>query len=199
MLNKENLISSGYVPSESDIDIKVIQEFYEEYLMPKVFTYHLTDDFILSLKFHRTNFCHLLGLHYITSSTTNHKKYEGDSGYNRIKNEGLCLNVLESINKHEYELNKNRIIYFPYVYQLLQNPHAIDFDKTKIKKCMVDCELIFYDEYHNMNIHLGIRGRGADFFPVTFLVEPIGNTYKGDKFIRGQKPRKVYKVEIKPR
>ena len=200
MLNKDNLSELSYVPSETNIsNIRIIQEFYEEYLMPYVFIYQLHEDLSLTLKFHRTNFCHLLGLHYITSESTEHIKYEGSSGYERIKNEGLTFETLDSINGHEYALNRNRILYFPFVYQLLQNPHAIDFNKTKVRKCEVNCELMFYDEYHNMNIHLGLRSKGKDFFPVTFLVEPIGNTYKGDKFIKGQKPRKVYKVSIKPR
>lgn len=199
MLNKDNLVNLAYVPNESIININTIQEFYEDYLMPKIFIYHLQDGLSISLKFHKTNFCHLLGLHYITSSTINHIKYEGDYGYKKIKEEGLSFETLETINKHEYELNKNRIMYFPFVYQLLQNPYAIDFDKTKVKKCTVDCKLMFYDEYHNVNIHLGIRSKSNSFFPVTFLVEPVGNTYKGDKFIKGQKSRKIYKVEIQSR
>ncbi len=196
MLKKENLLNLNYVPNESNIDIRTIQEFYENYLMPYIFKYQLNDDLAITLKFHKTNFCHLLGLHYITSSTMHHIKYEGDFGYKKIRDEGLSFEKLEAINKHEFDLNRNRILYFPFVYQLLQNPYVIEFDKAKVKKCSVDCKLMFYDEYHNVNIHLGVRSKNGDFFPVTFLVEPIGNTYKGDKFLKSQRQRKIYKVEI---
>jgi len=199
MLKKDTSLNLNSVPNESNIELKTILDFYEDYLMSKIFVYHLDNDVCIKLKFHKSNFCHLLGLHYITSPNTNHIRYEGNFGYNKIKKDGLSFETLESINKHEYELNKNRIIYFPFVYQLLQNPNAIDFDKTKIGKCNVDCKIMFYDEYHNVNIHLGIRGNTEYFFPVTFLVELIGNTYKGDKFIQKQKTRKVYKVDIQPR
>lgn len=199
MLTKEQLSCIRYVPNESDIDIKTILEFYNEYLLPYKFMYHLQDGLCIKLQFHKSNFCHLLGLHYIESKTTKHDPYERTNGYNKIMREGLSMQKLESINKFQYCYNKNRILYFPFILQLLQNPNVIEFDKTKISKCTVQCDIILYDEYHNVNIHLGISGNTKYFYPVTFLVEPIGNTYKGDRLIYKQKTMKISRIQIEPR
>ena len=127
MLTKEDLTTVVKLPAMTDISLQLLQEFYEEYLCSNTYVYELSDGLKIILNFYPENFCHLLGLQHIVPAHLK-KNYRALPGYQGIKDGTITFNHLKSINKPRFKSMKDKFRYFPYIYQLLQNPQRIKYD-----------------------------------------------------------------------
>lgn len=192
MLTKEQLTTINLPPKIDEISLQLLQEFYEAYICPYTYIYVLNNNVTIKLNLYEADFCHLLGLQYITSNNKKVQVIKGQKGYDKIKNNLITFQTLKSLNKQGFIDIRSRIKYFPFIYQLLRTPSALKFDKACLGKCKIDCEFLFYDDFNNSIIHLGIEQGKNSFYSKTFLVEPK----MGDKFIKGQQQLDIQQINI---
>lgn len=86
---------------------------------------------------------------------------------------------------------KAKYVYFYLIPSLLEKPLAVNYDKSKVMPpTSIDCELLFYSEYDNAVIHLGLEQEEENefYFPRTFFVEKLGKPKKNDIYIDNQEP-----------
>jgi hypothetical protein len=152
-------------PKINDISLDVLQEYYQMFLMPFVYTYYVAvGDEVreFKLRFDSDKFCHLLG---IESIARNHVKikdlcnYRGANGWNKIQNGSIDFKHLKSLNKSKFQ-----------------------------------SEMLFYSTYDNAVIHLGIDVDDEGiYFPRTFFVEKLGNDNVDDIYTVNQTKIEVVK------
>jgi hypothetical protein len=184
MLSVTDLLTIQTKPKVNDISLQTIQEFYKEHLCDRLFVYELedTDRPIIKLRFSEFHLSHLLGFHYILKPTRKGTSYTGQSGYDRIKDGTVTFDFLKQANNQWFKSKKNRMLYFPFVYQILQNPTAIIFDQQLVST-RLDVDIILYNQLNNTYLHLGIdKDEDSDFYyPKSFYDR------KKDDHITGQK------------
>lgn len=177
MINKltiEDLKKINKKPLEVELSLQVIADFYEECLMNRIFEFHLNypNQSVIKLRFKKDNLCHLLGFQHIFKEDSNAKGMVGFDGFDAIRTNVVTMDIFKKQPiKTKYKENRERFLYFPYIYQLLQNPTAILFSNEKINT-KISTEFILYDNHSNRYIHLGIdKHSGTDYyFPRTFIV-----------------------------
>ncbi|MED4534850.1 PBECR4 domain-containing protein [Metabacillus fastidiosus] len=193
MLSVTDFLTIQAKPKEADISLQTIQEFYKEHLCNRLFVFELEDDSrpVVKLRFEENNLPHLLGIQHIMKGIKKSHLYIGQSGYDLMKNGTLTLNLLKTTNKSWYKSKKDRILYFPFVYQILNNPTAIIFDNS-IANTNIDVDIILYNKLNNIYLHLGIdRSSGSEFYyPKSFYDR------KKDDHITGQSPINIKSKRI---
>lgn len=189
MLTVSELQSLTEMPIMSDISLKLLLEFYESSLCNNIFNYQLEDsngnEFPVKLSFYNPEFCHLLGLHYIEGNGSTIVK--GQRGCESIKDESVTFKTLKIVNAESFAKIKDRIRYFPFIYQLLHNPSIVQFNPNVVSGgSLLTCDLIFHQpNCMSKRIHLGIENKGTDiYFPKTYMVEKNNGT----KYIDNQNP-----------
>lgn len=171
MLSVTDLLTIQTKPELTDLSLQTIQEFYKENLCDRLFVFELEDTSrqTIKLRFKEDHLCHLLGIHYIMSSTQNATSYAGHSGYNLLRNGTVTFDFLKTTDRINFKSKKNRMLYFPFVYQVLQNPTAIIFDGSTTNT-RIDVDIILYNQLNNTYLHLGLdrNGKSAYYYPKSF-------------------------------
>ena len=154
-------------PKINDISLEVLREFYEMFLYPFIYTYTITGkgpNKEVAIRFNAQNFCHLLGIETIAKKAIKNSElynYRGEKGWNNIKNGVIDIKHLKILNKKKFLSVKAKYVYFYLIPSLLDNPLAVNYDKSKVMP--------------PTNIHLGIEKEkdGKFYFPQTFFVEKL--------------------------
>ena len=195
MLSVTDLLTLTKKPKRKFLSLLTIQQFYKEHLCDRLFIFE-TDNVerpVIKLRFKEEHLCHLLGLHYIFDEKRHGTAYIGDEGYNLIKNGTLTFEFIEQIDKNALSKNENRILFFPFTYQILQNPTSIVFlPETVPFKSQLKVDLIFYNRLNNRYIHLGLdrfKNRPQNYFPKSFFDRRDTN------FIDGQKEMNIISIK----
>lgn len=192
MLTTDELLNLTRLPKISEISLKLLQEFYDIYICPNTYVFHLENENIIKLEFLDVNLCHLMGLQHIVPYKSQ-KFYSGENGYMGIFNGDITINKLKSIDQWKFSRDKDKILCFSYLYQLLRHCEIIRFNKIT-GHSKISCEFILYDTHYERRIHLGIEKdekRGM-YYPRTFIVERENS----DRFIVNQEYLKIIKTEI---
>ncbi len=192
MLTTDELLNLTRVPKISEISLKLLQEFYDIYICPNIYEFQLENKDIIKLEFLDVNFCHLMGFQHIVPYRQN-KFYSGENGYLGVLNGSITIKKLKSINLSKFSRNKDKILCFTYLYQLLRRCEIIRFSNI-IGHSKISCEFILYDTQYERRIHLGIEKdekRGV-YYPRTFLIE----RENGDRFIVNQEQLKIVDRKI---
>lgn len=197
MLTISELRELTSMPTMSDISLKLLLEFYESTLSNNIFNYQLKDstenEFSVKLSFYSPEFCHLLGLHYIQGNGST--LIQGKRGCDSIKNESVTFKTLKAVNAESFGKIKDRIRFFPFVYQLLHDPSIIQFNPSVVDgNSLLKCDLIFHkSDFLTKRIHLGIENKGNnEYFPKTYMIEKNNGT----KYIANQKPLTIVDFNI---
>ncbi|MGZ4111816.1 MAG: PBECR4 domain-containing protein [Tumebacillaceae bacterium] len=187
MLTIDDLLTLQRMPRESDISLELFQQFYKLYLCDQIFIFELEDGKEIKLQFEEDNLCHLLGIHHILK----HRRYKGQSGYELIVDGTVTIQFLKQQNKIGYQSKKHRLLYFPFVYQMILTPLLVEYSGTGMQSSM-DFELIIYNSVDRKYLHLGLRkDRDSDFYyPVSFFED------SRDRYVSGQKLISVHHVRI---
>jgi hypothetical protein len=168
MLSSTDLLTITTKPQVKDIDLQTILSFYEQHLCQHRFIYELDDPDhpSVQIRFEPKQLCHMLGIHYILKG----KQFSGQSGFDLIKKGTLSLEYLRKTNKVWFVSQKNRILYFPFVYQLLKTPTVLNFS-TNSTGTMINAELILYNQQGNAYLHLGVckyPDTDHHYYPLSF-------------------------------
>ena len=189
-------------PRINDVSLESLRQYYEYYLNPFIYRYNVTyadgNTKDLELRFDYENFCHLLGIESIVKksvSSSNLRDYKGLRGWENIKNGSLDIATLKKINKKQFMNVKAKCVYFYLIPNLLTNPLAVNYDKSKvIPYTSIESELIFYSQVENDTaiIHLGVECKtGASYrIPRTFFVEKVSSDL-ADIYVKNQE-----KIEV---
>lgn len=95
VIELNNLI---YKPRINDISLFLLKEYYETFLHPFIYHYHIKSSSIeknIELRFEKENFCHLLGIESIAKNAIANRllhNYRGLNGWNNIEN-GMIINI----------------------------------------------------------------------------------------------------------
>jgi hypothetical protein len=192
MLTTDELLNLNRIPKISEISLKLLQEFYDIYICPNIYVFELEDNNIIKLEFLDINLCHLMGFQHIVPYKLN-KFYSGENGYMGIFNEEITIKKLRSINEQKFARDKDKILCFSYLYQLLRKCKIIKFDRSK-NHSKISCEFILHDSQYERRIHLGIEKdekRGV-YYPRTFFIE----RENGERFIINQQSLKIIDRKI---
>ena len=84
---------------------------------------------------------------------------------------------------------KAKYVYFYLVPSLLEKPLAVNYNKSKVMPpTNIDCELLFYSQYDNAVIHLGLEKEDEEdfYFPRTFFVEKLSHPDGKDIYVDNQ-------------
>jgi hypothetical protein len=201
-LSLEQLISRTTKPLIADISLQVLQELYEQYLVPYTFTYELNNNQeTVRLHFEKDNFCHLLGLEKMVLgkiSTRDLKDYKGLDGWNKIKEGTIDREHMRSrAGKLNFNSLKGKMIYFAAI------PHIITSSTAMIKFHKLGAEYLIYGEFDNAIVHLGISKRSETDFktwcPRTILEEGKTPPLYGTRHIQGVKPIQITSFSKVPR
>lgn len=196
LLTSQQLATVQRKPIESELSLKNLQLFYEEYLMSKIFVFEIDEPSqpVINLIFEADNLCHLMGFQHIFEGEQNATDYQGYDGYCKLENCEVTMDTFEEPRiKDKYKENRERILYFPFLYQLVTNPTVILFDPKKLDgKTKISTEFIFYNPVNNRYLHLGLdKHEGTNsYFPRTFFVR------KKNDYIEDQTPVNVLNMQI---
>lgn len=201
MYKAEELKNISIKPKINDISLAVLQEYYQMYLMPFVYTYYVAvDDDVreFKLRFDSDKFCHLLGIESIAKYHVKMKdlyNYRGANGWKNIQNGSINFKHLKSLNKSKFQSVKAKFVYFYLIPELIEEPLAVLFDGNKVNPPVsIECEMLFYSTYDNAVIHLGIDVDDEGiYFPRTFFVEKLGNAKVDDVYTVNQTKIEVVK------
>ena len=159
MLSVTDLLTLTKRPKRKFLSLLTLQQFYKEHLCDRVFIFE-TDDIdrpIVKLRFKEEHLCHLLGFQYLFDEKRYGKTYVGTDGYNLIANGTVTFQSIEKSNPTELAKQENRILFFPFVHQILQNPESIIFLPQNVPfKSKFKADLIFYNELNKRYLHLGL-------------------------------------------
>ena len=192
-------------PKINDISLKILSEFYEIFLYPFIYNYHIETqegNKDIELRFELDKFCHLLGMESIVKYSVPYKElhnYKGQGGWDNVVNLSIDIQHLKNINKRRFKNVKAKYVYFYLIPRLIENPMAVNYDVNKVEpKTKIECEILFYSNVKNDNaiIHLGIeKSEEGYYFPRTFFVEKVSEKEE-DIYIKKQEE---ISVEVKNR
>ncbi|MBP2080125.1 PBECR4 domain-containing protein [Oceanobacillus polygoni] len=173
-LTVEDLKTINKKPLESEISLQVISDFYRDCLMNRIFEFQIDypNQPVVKLRFEEDNMCHLLGFQHIFEDEPNAKSFTGFSGYDYICTGVVTMDTLKQNHiKDKYKEHRERVLYFPFILQLLQHPTVILFSNEHLNT-KISTEFILYDNRNNRYIHLGLDKHGGTdyYFPRTFFV-----------------------------
>ncbi|MBA9043112.1 hypothetical protein HNP21_006290 [Bacillus aryabhattai] len=194
MLSVTDLLTIQTKPLQADVSLFTIQEFYEEHLCNRLFIFE-TDDTqrpIISLRFEEANFCHLLGIQHVFQGQRNSSQYVGQTGYDLIKNNVVTFNTMnQKPTKKNFKDKRNRMLYFPFVHQILKNPTSIIFSNANLPT-NIDVDIILYNHLDNKYLHLGVDKENDSqyYHPKTFFDR------SKDDFIVNQKKLTIKSIRV---
>ncbi len=194
MLSVTDLLTIQTKPHKKDVTLLTIQEFYKEHLCNRLFIFELDDQQrpIVKLRFEESNLCHLFGFQYVFAGQKNASKYVGQSGYNLIKNSTVTFDTLnEKATRQGFKNQRNRMLYLPFIHQLLKNPTAIIFSTAHLTT-KLDVDIILYNHLDNKYLHLGLdKDKDSQYFyPKTFFER------NKDDFITGQTELTIKSIRV---
>jgi hypothetical protein len=167
-LSTQDLLSIQQMPEPHEMSLQTLSVFYEEHLCHRQFIYELKHkQQELRLRFKPGDLCHLLGIQHIIKGM----EYSGERGFKAMKEGRLTFELLNQANVGGYDDMLYRMLYFPFVYQLIQNPKIV-IENQHNSTSIVKAQFIFYDSYGAKYIELKLRQENKDtpnfFVPVTF-------------------------------
>lgn len=198
-MNVETFASLINPPTLDQIDLILLTDYYEAYLVPYIYEFELENGDMIKLKFNIDNFCHLIGIHKPAAKKFGKESYKvnnykGSKGYRRIKNGEITKITLKNLNKGAYKGVRDKMVYFYLIHRLLETPKAVYYTRHINNITAVD--IFFYEKNEKFFIHLGIIKHSTQnfFVPSTFFIERITEHSEGDKYINGQTPVEITKI-----
>jgi len=166
-LTIQELVDLKELPTEAELSLQVLAEFYEQFLCNRIFRYkvrHKVGE--IKLHFKTSDLPHLIGIHKMKTGS-NHR---GKRGFPALKSGEITLPILKQANEGNYESTIYRILHFPFINQLMYDPEAIIF-RPDLAQSMIDAEFMFYNTYSGRVLHLGVKKETSTdlYIPVTFL------------------------------
>lgn len=117
-------------PLESELPLKLLLNYYEEFLTERTFAFELDypTNPLINLRFEKDNLCHLLGFQHIFEDEPDATSYSGASGCDLINSGTITMDTFKKPHiRPKYKEGREWILYFAYIYQLLKNSTVLLF------------------------------------------------------------------------
>lgn len=186
----EQFLNATKKISKNRIDLKLFYSFYRDYICPYRYTYTLETGEIIEIKFEKSNFPHLLGLHKFKKVAAIDKAEEILAG---IFEETITAKILKETDNTVFNVTADRLTYFPTLQTILDTSQTlIKFDPTKCIPTKVEADFFIYSEEIKVIVFLAIREINSKdnkiiCCPVSFMVD------RTDKFQKNK--QKHIKIE----
>ena len=176
-------------------DIQECANLYQR-LLNKNYIFTIEGDITFTIKFQKSGFHHLLGLHKLTDQQVLVIKKPGNEAdviYEKILNQEIPASVIEK-SVHYYKI-ENRIKYFERIFDVLDKNKSkiiVDFDYTKLEHSeLVNTKYILYSRIPEgyFLFTLG-ESRNTKIYPETIFFEP------SSKYISNQYLLDIYDIKI---
>lgn len=185
MYSKEQLKVLDKIPKVQEISLKIIQEFYSEYLTNRIYTYRLRphkskEEFEIQVRFFTENLPHLLGIQKVVPSSSNTYLYQGKDGYEGILNGSITIEKLINIDEQRprservFPQIESRITGFYLVPKLMEECEMVKFSALRVRgNCNIKSDFMLYKRELGVKLHLGvIQEKGKTIYvPETFMVK----------------------------
>lgn len=211
MYTKEQLKNLDKIPDIKEISLKLIQEFYCEYLTNRRYIYRLRqhkskEEFKINIIFFKENLPHLLAIQKIVPHP-NTFLYRGECGYNGILNESITIKRLEDIDSQRSKSERmlpsieSRFTCFYLIPKLMEDCKMVKFSKKTVKgNCTINSNFMLYNEKLGVKLHLGVIREQANeslYVPETFIVKSI-RARDSQRLTEGQTYMNVIDLKIEP-
>lgn len=191
-----NVDSLALHPTKTEmnqITLKLLQKYYEDYLLPYTFIFHLEGgDDPVRLQFKKDHFCHLIGTNHPAQKKYNNNpkmlyQYFGKKGYSKIRQGSITIETLRKLHRSEFDqTTKKKCKHFHFLHRMLDKPNIV---KSINSVGNIVCDFYFFNEFDNSYVHLGIEQEDGQhiYFPKTFVIKYVASQ-TADRFFAGQTP-----------
>ncbi|VYU68060.1 hypothetical protein [Clostridium butyricum] len=177
----DEMLTLTTIPKLDDCDLKLIQEFHDEFLGKYIFMYKLNNGLELKIRFYAENLPHLLGIHKVVKDRKMQKFYKGEKGYNGIVNRQITIDNLKKLDNQLKDKDKqlaaitSKITCFHLIPKLLNECKVVKFYPDRVKgTCTIKSEFILFHEELGLKLHLGVLKdtyNSTVYVPETFIVK----------------------------
>lgn len=194
MLSVNDFIDINYIPTENDISLKLLVEFYENYLCKRFYVFTLRNGQVVKMAFkNATELFHLSGIDHIYEGTP----MDASNFVRGVRESNIDLATVKNINAAAYKDYEIRIRSIACIDTIIKNCEYLWFPSGKIQDSDIDVKYLLLKGLDGKNLHLGIDTykESRPYFARTLLITEGNNA---DKFIAKADERfKVSKLEIR--
>lgn len=194
MLSVNDLIDINYIPSEDEISLQLLVDFYEEYLCKKIYIFTLKNGKVIKLFFRDgSEIFHVSGIDHIYEGVP----IDGSRFLQGVKDNEIDLNTVENVNAAAYKDYILRIRSMACIDTIIKKCEYLWYPEGKIPDSQIEVKYLLLKGLDEKNLHLGIDTykENRPYFTKTLLVTE-GNT--ADKFIgKADERLRVAKLEIR--
>lgn len=194
MLSVSDLIDINYIPSESDISLELLVDFYEDYLCKRIFIFTLRDGQVVKLFFRdATELFHVSGIDHIYEGIP----MDGSRFIQEIKAGNINLGTVKNVNAAAYKDYEIRVRSMACIDTIIKNCEYLWYPSGKIPDSEIEVKYLLLKGLDEKNLHLGIDTYKVNrpYFARTLLITEGDNV---GKFIgKADERLKVSKLEIR--
>lgn len=194
MLSVGNLVDIKYIPAESDISLKLLVDFYEDYLCKRIFIFTLRDGQVVKLFFRdATELFHVSGIDHVYEGIP----MDGSRFIQEIKSGNIDLSTVKNVNTAAYKDYEIRIRSMACIDTIIKNCEYLWYPSGKIPGSDIEVKYLLLKGLDEKNLHLGIDTYKPNrpYFARTLLITEGDNA---GKFIdKADERLKVLKLEIR--
>lgn len=194
MLSVNDLININRIPSESELSLSLLLDFYDQYLTKRIFIFTLKNGEVVKLFFKDpSEIFHISGIDHIYSGVP----MDGSKFIEEIRNKNIDLTNVKNINPSAYKDYLDRIRSMFCIDTIIKNCEYLFFPDGKIPDSKIKVTYLLLKGLDDKNLHLGIDTykKGRPYFSRTLLVTD-GNSL--GKFVDKANDRlRVTKLEIR--
>lgn len=194
MLSVSDLIDINYIPSESDISLELLVDFYEDYLCKRIFIFTLRDGQVVKLFFRNaTELFHVSGIDHVYEGVP----MDGSRFIQEIKAGNIDLGTVKNVNTAAYRDYEIRVRSMACIDTIIKNCEYLWYPSGKIPDSEIEVKYLLLKGLDEKNLHLGIDTYKVNrpYFTRTLLITEGNNA---GKFIgKADEKLKVSKLEIR--
>ncbi|MDT2830279.1 PBECR4 domain-containing protein [Vagococcus carniphilus] len=179
MLTKEEFNTVEENPQITDISLKMLLDFYKEYLVPYKCIMCLENGCEIELEFPLERFPHLVGIEQVARHSMGtrrfYEEFKDMNGVEGVENEEITLRSLRQLSKNKFNSNKDKIVFFFLLSKIVKISNGdiiVEYNSTQ-RPYIQDTNYLIYEESHKAIGHLGLKYSEDSrmYYPNTFLVE----------------------------
>ena len=154
MLSVGNLVDIKYIPAESDISLKLLVDFYEDYLCKRIFIFTLRDGQVVKLFFRdATELFHVSGIDHVYEGIP----MDGSRFIQEIKSGNIDLSTVKNVNTAAYKDYEIRIRSMACIDTIIKNCEYLWYPSGKIPGSDIEVKYLLLKGLDEKNLHLGMK------------------------------------------